>query len=222
MKNTSKFIKAVLLVLCFGAIIHPGKGSPFLSAKSIRQEPGTGVKKTVETSYGKLPLYFEENTGQTDARVKYLSNSTYFSLYLTPAEAVVVFNKKEPEDLRLKLTGANANLAIEGEGIFSGMSNYLIGNDPSKWRRNIRLYSKVKYKQVYPGIDMVYHGDQSRLEYDFMVAPGADPKLIRINFQGAESIKLDKDGNLVVSLKNGSIMFNSPGIFQGTQENKKD
>src|SRR5208337_4803212 len=117
---------------------------------------------------------------------------------------------------------ANANPAIEGEGIFSGMSNYLIGNYPSKWRRNIRLYSKVKYKQVYPGIDMVYHGDQSRLEYDFMVAPGADPKLIRINFQGAESIKLDKDGNLVVSLKNGSIMFNSPGIFQGTQENKKD
>ena len=221
MKNTAKLIGVIFLVLFFGAIIHPGKTASLSPGKSNAREAGGGLKAAVETSYGKLPLYFEENTGQADAHVKYLSNSGNLNVFLTSTDAVVVFNKKEPENVRLELIGANTEPEISGLGIFSGKCNYLIGNNPEKWHRNISLYSKVKYKQVYPGIDMLYHGNQSRLEYDFIVSPGADPKLIQINFDGAQSIKLDKSGDLVVRLQNGDIIFNSPVIFQGTAQNKK-
>ena len=94
--------------------------------------------------------------------------------------------------------------------------NYFIGNDPEKWRRNVPTYRKVYYKDVYPGIDVVYYGNQRELEYDFVVAPGANPKLIKFTIEGADKLRLDETGNLLLDLKHGEARLHKPVIYQLT------
>ena len=109
--------------------------------------------------------------------------------------------RDKPAVLQMKLVGANPAPAMEGINEQPGKSNYFIGNDPEKWRTNVPHYGKVQYREVYPGIDLVYYGsEQGQLEYDFIVAPGADPANIRMNFEGAEQIHIDENGDLVVHL----------------------
>jgi hypothetical protein len=96
--------------------------------------------------------------------------------------------------LGMKLVGSNPNPQIEGLDRLPGISNYFIGNDPKKWRTNVPNYARVRYREVYPGIDLVYYGNQGPLEYDLIVAPGADPNIIRLAYQGAESMCLDGQG----------------------------
>ena len=100
--------------------------------------------------------------------------------------------------LRMKLVGADPHVEVTGLDELPGKSNYFIGNDPSKWRTNLPTYAKVKYQHVYPGIDLVYYGNQRHLEYDFVVAPGADPGAIRLAFQGEETLRIDGQGDLVL------------------------
>jgi len=97
----------------------------------------------------------------------------------------------------------------------------MTGNDQRKWHTNINQYSKVEYKQVYPGIDMVYYGNQGQLEYDFVVAPGANPGHIRMNFQGVKSLELDKQGNLVLNLEGGRLSFKAPTLYQKTGDTRE-
>ena len=88
--------------------------------------------------------------------------------------------------LRMKLVGANAQATIEGMDEMESKVNYFIGNDPSKWHTEISTFKRVRFRQVYPGIDTVYYGNQQQLEYDFVVAPGADPQNITLKFEGAD------------------------------------
>jgi hypothetical protein len=100
--------------------------------------------------------------------------------------------------LRMRLVGANAKATVTGAEELPGKSNYFIGNDPKKWRTNVSSYARVKYEGVYPGVDLVYYGNQRQLEYDFVVAPGADPNRIRLSFAGAEGMRVDAaSGDLV-------------------------
>jgi len=99
----------------------------------------------------------------------------------------------------MNLIGARTPLQVEGMERLPGKSNYFVGNDPAKWRTNVPNYAKVTYRNAYPGIDLVYYGNQRQLEFDFQIAPGADPNLIQIEFDGADSMELDRDGNLVLS-----------------------
>jgi hypothetical protein len=152
-------------------------------------------------SYGKMPLSFEANQGQTDPKVKFLSRGSGYSLFLTASEAVLKLERASqmtkgpatrdqkskspqppvPQVLRMKLVGANPNPNVRGTDQQEGKSNYFIGNDPKKWRTNVPNYGKVKYEGVYPGVDLVYYGNQQQLEYDFVVAPGAAPAVIRLD-----------------------------------------
>ena len=91
--------------------------------------------------------------------------------------------------LRMKLVGANSAPKIEGSDQLPGKSNYFIGNDPSKWRRGIPQYARVNYESVYPGVNLTYYGNQGQLEYDFRVAPGADPNQIALTFEGSLPMK---------------------------------
>ena len=116
--------------------------------------------------------------------------------------------------LRMQLVGANPQAQVEGLEPLPGKSNYFLGNDPQKWRANISTYSKVKYREVYPGIDLVYYGNQQQLEYDWIVAPGADPKKIRLAFQGAKKIRLDQSGNLRLETAGGEIRQHRPNVYQ--------
>ena len=94
------------------------------------------------------------------------------------------------------------------------MSNYFIGNDPSKWHTNIANYAKVEYQDVYRGINLVYHGDQQQLEYDFVVKPGADPRAIRLAFDGAQGKSIDAQGNLVLHTSGGDVVEHAPVAYQ--------
>ena len=161
--------------------------------------PATTVKVNkpqVVENYGKLPLSFEANQGQTDSRVDFLSRGSGYTLFLTPTEAVLALRKPgassgqrrahtppanveveqahagQPAVLRMKLVGANPATQVVGLEELPGESNYFIGNDPDKWRTDVPHYAKVQYKDVYPGVDLIYYGNQRQLEYDLVVEPG--------------------------------------------------
>ncbi len=119
-----------------------------------------------------------------------------------------------PTVLRMKLVGAKAAPAVVGLEELQGKSNYFLGNDPSKWRTNVPRYAKVKYERVYPGIDLVHYGNQRQLEYDFVVAPGADPTAIRLSFQGAEALEIDAQGDLVLHTAAGDVREHKPVVYQ--------
>jgi hypothetical protein len=116
--------------------------------------------------------------------------------------------------LRMKLVGANPAPKISGVDELPGKSNYFIGNDPKKWRTNVPTYAKVNYQRVYPGVDLVYHGTQGKLEYDFVVAPGADPGVIRLSFEGADRLELDSQGDLVLRTAAGELRQHKPVVYQ--------
>jgi hypothetical protein len=110
--------------------------------------------------------------------------------------------------------GANSAAKVEGSDELPGKSNYFIGNNPKKWRTNVSNYAKVHYKDVYPGVDLVYYGNQGQLEHDFVVSPGADPAAIKLAIEGADSLRLDKQGNLLAQLTSGDVVLNKPTVYQ--------
>jgi hypothetical protein len=179
------------------------------------------AKSRASTAYANLPLRFEANAGQTDPQVKFLSRGRGYNLFLTPAEAILAMrtkNVKTGEDrqsiVRMKLLGANPRPQVEGIEQLPGRSNYLIGNDPGKWRRNVESYRKVRYRSVYPGIDLIYYGNGRQLEYDFVVAAGADPNAIKLDFDGANKIRMDQGGDLLLDTGGGEVRHRKAFVYQ--------
>lgn len=124
-----------------------------------------------------------------------------------PADKVAV--------LRIKLVGANPKPPMEGLDALNGHVNYFIGNDPGKWQRNIPTYAQVAYRGIYPGIDQVYYGGtRDRLEYDFVVAPGANPNDIRMRFEGEDQLRLNRDGDLAIAIGGSEVVQHAPVIYQ--------
>ncbi|MGB9123773.1 MAG: SBBP repeat-containing protein [Candidatus Angelobacter sp.] len=187
----------------------------------------------VETSFGNLPLAFEPNRGQTDSRVKFLSHAGHHTLWLTKDEAVLAVgrrsrahqsnqggkekslqaNESAPTVLRMKFVGANANPRVAGEARQQGTVNYLMGT-PEKRRTKIPVYSRVRYSSLYPGIDLVFYGNNRELEYDLVVSPGSDPEQIKLGISGAENLRIDEDGNLVLKIAAGDVIQQKPKIYQ--------
>jgi Domain of unknown function DUF11/Beta-propeller repeat len=173
-------------------------------------------KPSLHVDFGQLPLRFEPNQGQSDPQVKFLARGTGYGLFLTSDQAVLTLSTaaKNAAAVRMQLAGANPGATVTGARQLPGKSNYLIGNDPSKWHRNIPQYAQVRYEQVYPGVDLVYYGNQGQLEYDFEIAPGADPGQIALRFEGPEKARLDAGGNLVVASHGGEVQLKAPRIYQ--------
>src|SRR5438034_10607616 len=178
-------------------------------------------------SYGKLPLHFEANQGQTHKDVRFLSRGPGYSLYLTAGEAILVLAKPNTEArrdaqsaqvksvaLRMSIVGAAPALLVSGLEELPGKANHFIGKDPAQWRTDVPTYAKVHYREVYPGIDLVYYGNQRQLEYDFVVAPGADPERIMLGFQGAERLEINAEGELVLHAAGEVIRQRVPVIYQ--------
>lgn len=116
--------------------------------------------------------------------------------------------------LRMHVVGGQSNAQIVGSGQLSAKANYIIGNDPSKWHRGVPQYARVSYHDVYPGIDLTYHGQQNQLEFDFVVAPGSTPDPIKLSFSGASRIRTDAVGNLALSSSAGDLTLNKPVAYQ--------
>ncbi|HWQ32051.1 MAG TPA: SBBP repeat-containing protein [Blastocatellia bacterium] len=193
-----------------------GNGNP--TSPVINHEPDAKTKARVAEAYGRLPLSFEVNNGQTDARAKFISRGQGYTMFLTSNEAVLSLKSAKDKDttavLKMKMKGASADPKVTGLEEQAGKSSYFLGNDPKKWHTNIAQYAKVKYQGVYPGIDAVYYGNQSQLEYDFVVAAGADPKQIQLAFDGAESLRIDENGDLVLSVAGSEVRQHKPVVYQ--------
>ena len=169
------------------------------------------------TGYGKLPLSFEANQGQTDGSVQFLSRGPDRTLFLTSSEAIL---RMKHEVIRMKLAGSNRASKAEGAEPRIAKSNYFTGRDPAKWRTGVSNYGRVRFAGVYPGIDLVYYGQEGQLEYDWMVKPGADPSRIRLRFEGVQSLRVDADGDLVLKTAGGEIREKKPVIYQGEKSHE--
>lgn len=212
--------------------IEPVKATAISEVMTPNAEMIRGRKRLVSQAYGKLPLSFEANRGQVNDRVKFLSRGNGYSLFLTSTEAVLEWSiadgrspieesgtpngrwnhprqqavpRRQSSTLRMKLSGTNPQAQATGLDELPGKSNYFLGRDRRKWHTNIPMYAKIKFKEVYPGIDLLYYGNQRRLEYDFIVSPGADPKAIKLSFQGARKLELTPGGKLVLHAAGGQI-----------------
>ena len=201
-----------------------------LHSKPLDSKPQAS-KPDARAILGQLPLIFEPNQGQTDPRVKFLARGAGYSLFLDPTGVVLAMQTAQSSSrgsagrseqfVRMKLVGANAAAAAAGTDPLPGKSNYIIGGDPQQWHTGIPQFAGVRYQSVYPGINLVFYGNQGRLEYDFRVAPGADPSQAELQFEGATKLALS-GGDLILTGKDeGGLRLQAPHIYQrhaGRQE----
>jgi hypothetical protein len=244
--GTRVFVAVTLLMTIAAAALIIGPGAASLriardenaSRESVLQAhaptphaPSVQGSQQVLATYSHLPLMFEPNQGQTDARVRFLARGTGYGLFLTSDEAVLALRQSSVSRehrapptsvVRMKLAGANSSAEPTGDTQLPGRSNYFIGNDPAQWHRDIPQFARVRYANVYPGIDLVYYGNRGRLEYDFEVAPGGDPKLVALKFQGPRNLRIDANGDLVLATGGSEVRLQAPRVYQkfGAEERK--
>jgi uncharacterized protein (TIGR03437 family) len=170
-----------------------------------------------------VPLHFEANRGQAPDGVLYIGRAGDQALYLTASEAVIAMSDPNgAASLRLSLKGAQA-AEVSGGGQLAGKANYLIGRDPGRWRTEVPIYRSVRYRGVYPGIDLVFHGNQAQVEYDFEVAAGADPSLIRLRFAGARNAQITATGDLLFRLAGGrTVRQHRPVVYQDVEGRRQN
>jgi hypothetical protein len=217
MKNNNKFLMLILGIF-FSLISVLVLDSSANAIPQHKKDLNTLTKSKIFT-YNKSPLCFEANKGQINKEIKFLSRGLGHSFFLKQNETILRLNKISSNHIqqhlvKMRFLGANLNPKIEGLDKLPTKVNYIIGNNPNKWLKGIRTYKKIKYNNIYPGIDLVYYGNQKQLEYDFVVSPGANPKNIKISFSGIEKINKDEHGELVLHTTYGDIIQRAPIIYQ--------
>jgi RHS repeat-associated protein len=204
-----------------------------ITVAATAQTAANGAVRLLE-NYGQMPLRFEQNSGQTDSQVRYISRGNGYAMYFAPTEIVLMLDVSTNLDrvgrppsaslpgsrnhkiglAHIRLAGADANAMISAEQTLPEKVNYLVGNDPAQWRTGISVFGRVRYQNVYPGIDLTFYGSQSHLEYDFVVAPHADPDAIQLKLDGADHASIDPNGDLVFSVGGQTTSFQRPAIYQ--------
>lgn len=164
-------------------------------------------------TFGSLPLYFEEVGGEPAGQTRFQTRGGGGTLSLSATEAWLALRGPSPAVVRLSLVGAQPEAPLRGREELAGRVNYLTGGT-SAWRTGLPVYRAVEARQVYPGIDVVYYGNQRQLEFDFLVAPGADPNEIELAFDGADGIELTGQGELVLRTPAGDVRYHKPVIYQ--------
>jgi hypothetical protein len=193
-------------------------------------------KAPTARDFGRLPLSFESNQGQTNAKVRFLTHSSDSTLFLTPTEAVFSLaaqrQRKEKSallraqkisreatktsyvNLHMQMVGSDPKAVALQQQPLAGRINYFIGKDPSQWHSGVPTFGRVGFHGVYKGVDLVYYGNQRHLEYDFVVAPHADPKQIILHFAGATGVHLNAAGDLIVSTQGRELQWRKPTVYQ--------
>jgi len=239
---------AIPLFLCgLGVVLWRPK---HVTAQPVKPDPPARLR--LREAYGRLPLSFEPNLGQTDPQVKFLSRGSGYTLFLTDHEAVLALAARDsglgkerilgpipnvehriPTVLRMNLLGTNPAAEVTGMKELPGKSNYFLGDDYKMWHSGVPNYAAVKYHDVYTGVDLVYYGNQGRLEYDFVVAPGTDLTVVRLSietgrarFQAREwklkagnakresLLHIAANGDLLVSTEGGEVRLHKPIVYQ--------
>ncbi len=223
-KQIGRIFAATLLIATGSAAQQAAQSTEFAAPQHGQVIP----------AYGKLPLTFEANQGQTSADARFIARGNGYSAFLTSAG--MVLSLRPPKMLRplavatvdpahgsssspkttlqFNLLGATPTPGVVGEDQQPGRVNYFIGKDPARWRRNVPTYARVRYKNVYPGIDLLYYGSHQQLEYDFEISRSADPSLIQFEIKGANQLQLDANGDLVLKTSLGELNFQSPVVYQ--------
>jgi len=181
----------------------------------VRTSSGASLSKANTTqakaALAGLPLHFEENQGQWKSPVRYAARGNGYTVALTGRGATLAVGGGR--HIEMTLQHANRNARVEPDGRLKLRTDYYLG-DRSRWRPRIASYARVRYAQVYPGIDLVYYGTQSQLEYDFVLSPGADPRAVRMQFDPASKLSLNPEGDLVINGGEGTVVEKRPVIYQ--------
>lgn len=217
------------------------------SAKlEARSNDSSALSTQIGTQYGRLPLSFEVNMGQTDPQVQFLAHGYGYELFLTHRDAVLALRRSAPvrlsysnrvdylkelrradqsaktSVLRLHFAGANSAAAISGLGRLPGRTDYFIGNDPKSWRTGVPSYAQVAYHGIYPGIDAVFYGNQKQMEYDLRVSPGAKPTSIALDVEGASALSVDASGNLMMRVADADVILTKPVAYQDLNGQRRE
>jgi hypothetical protein len=219
----------VVALVCAGSQGVSAHSGPAHSEKSLPRAqplpPNVPSKDAdavaIQAAFGRLPLHFEAHEDEN----AFLSRGQGYTLVLRPFEALLSLRtsaggsqpdeaaKPAPKLVHMQLQGGASAPHVEGLTPLRGKVNYLLGNDPAKWRTGIPTYGKVHYRDVYPGIDLVYYGNQDKLEFDFVVAPGSQPETIQLLFRGVEEARIDALGDLVLGTGDG-MRLRAPTLYQ--------
>jgi hypothetical protein len=196
-----------LLLACLASILYAGINPHALGE----------VAQTPDLSSVRLPLSFEQNVGQTDPQVRFLSRSGRYRVYLTDQAAVLQIagagDKNGGVVVRTTLAGSSESAHATGRGLQNAPTNYMVGPRES-WNIGVANYTAVEYASVYPGINLVYYGSERQLEYDFDVAPHANAGAIVLNVAGANRITTSEDGSLVLDTAAGEVRWAKPVAYQ--------
>ena len=188
----------------------------FLSAASMLAAAGglsrpDAALSQARTALARLPLRFEANRGQWDPAVRYAARANGYALLLTAAGPVVALPGSQR--VAIRLLDSNPAAPIEALDPLPSHTDYFLGSR-DRWRTDIPNYSRVRYRAAYPGIDVVYYGNPSRLEYDFVLQPGADPRAIRLQFRGAGRLSITPEGDLAFESAGTRMVQEKPVIYQ--------
>lgn len=238
------FLRLTLVLLCSVILCLALVGSAGRSSMAERKGSASLAKtpllpEQARAAYGRMELAFEPNRGQTDKAINFLARGAGYTMFLRAAEAVFALRNSDcelrnedhagrsfetgtnpqsaicnPKILRLRLSGANDSAQVDGLGRLAGTVNYFTGDNPARWQTNTPTFRRVRYRDVYPGVDLVYYGNQRQLEYDFVLAPGRDPQLIRLQFVGAERPQVDAAGNLSLTIGAATVQQPKALIYQ--------
>ncbi len=203
---------APLVVCIFSWVSRAHVGNSERPGLPLQTQVSAGQSRTI---YGQLPLSFEANRGQTGDSADYLARGPGYSLLLDATTASFQLrNGKDAAALQMRVVGGDPNAQADELNELEGKVNYFVGNDPAQWRQNIPTYGRVRYREVYHGIDLVYYGNQRQLEYDFNVAPGHDAGVIKLRFEGADKVAVDTNGDLLVALGETTLRQPKPIVYQ--------
>jgi hypothetical protein len=221
-----------------------GVTNPVPTMTALTAPPSSSLH-SIGQAYGELPLVFEVNQGQADSTVQCISRGDGYTLFLKQDEAVLALYKTEAHEPRTReprgwqgnsgrfgpnqpvelvhvaMRGTNPAARIEPSDALPGKSNYFIGNDPKKWVTGVSTYQRVKYSDLYPGVDLIYYGNRRNLEFDFVVAPGGDPTAIRLQIDSRGRLRIAQDGSLQVDSPGGVFTFHRPDIYQEVNGKKR-
>lgn len=190
---------------------------------SVSSSSSKVAEKSQVTADRNRQILFMPNKGQLHENVEYYAAGAGHQLYLTKTGATYAFSKNEnkelPEDktshaVKVNFSGANPDVTLVGQQEQSEKVNYFIGQDESKWKTDIATFSQVTYKNLYDGIDLIYTGGQAKIKYEFIVLPGANHKDIKLVYGGADSLNLDKKGNLIIATQIGKLKDEKPFVYQ--------
>jgi len=215
-RPTGRLSSPMASLLAMAAAASPVAAREVSTVPPPCERNGAGPDQPPDETSGRQPLAFEPTGAKADPETRFLCRGRGYELILTPTEAVIgLLGSEKPSTIRLKLVGARPGAGVTGLERLPGISNYFIGDDPTKWRTGVPHFSRVRYEDIYPGIDLVYYGtDERQLEYDFVVAAGADPRAIHFRVEGADRLRLDDDGDLVLSIPGQEMTLRRPRVYQ--------